>query len=796
MSRLYVALLLAGLFAVPTTAQEATQMALPAEQLATPSEQLVPFDATYELNRTPEAIEALENFHAAKRAGLLPKLNKTVHATGDTVAFNVLTDVQTNSPSWVPLDFRLEAEHPTFNLWVSLDLLQDQTVTANDVSRLYEAMGERTPDTSIDPSQGVIVNNQSIFGQPPNYDGDGRTDILIFDIIDGVSNGTTVLGFVISTDINPNAPEGQGNQRDVLYLDGPVGVVAVGESSMASTAAHEHQHLIHFNYDLRESTFVNEGLSEWAQTVNGYPARSSNYLLSNTPLYNTNLFGWRRNSADVLIDYARASLFTTYFAQRVGAEIAGSLTRLPQTDFFGYQAIFDQNPNLGIGTRDLIADFHTANVVNDQSVNPVYGYEAVQRQREVRVNIDRVIDGSNSQKTPPSRITIQPGGVEYILWENVSNFRFRAEAQGASIVQEFLRGRLFLERTDGSKEVVDVQQLPDLVEYPGTFLQVVFIGAHVNPNGTPLPVEYEAEWAGSGRSAVNVSYDTGSTQNGTLFSVSGGDRAAQASVFVVPSGDHFISEVAIAPYFLSQFENTNVQQPTRDLLLTVWASDGQGRPGEVLFERFFQDPRPDPQALLAYSFAEFNIEEFARDYFPLPDTVFIGYQETGTDDNFMVVAPSPYSVENKSYIRTVASSTGNEVWVPLWEIQFEGSGENEFPVRDFVLPIRVTFVEDPSVVTDAEDDVAGVPTTIELFGNYPNPFNPSTRISYALPDASDVRLTVYDVTGRQVATLQNGPMSAGSHAAVVDASNWTSGVYFYTLEAGSQRLTKKMLLVK
>jgi len=80
--------------------------------------------------------------------------------------------------------------------------------------------------------------------------------------------------------------------------------------------------------------------------------------------------------------------------------------------------------------------------------------------------------------------------------------------------------------------------------------------------------------------------------------------------------------------------------------------------------------------------------------------------------------------------------------------------------------------------------------------NYPNPFNPSTTIAYNMPQAGNVQLIVFDILGREVATLVNGFMKAGTHDVVFDASNYSSGVYFYKLVAGDVTITKKMLLVK
>ncbi|HUI30987.1 MAG TPA: T9SS type A sorting domain-containing protein [Candidatus Acidoferrales bacterium] len=80
--------------------------------------------------------------------------------------------------------------------------------------------------------------------------------------------------------------------------------------------------------------------------------------------------------------------------------------------------------------------------------------------------------------------------------------------------------------------------------------------------------------------------------------------------------------------------------------------------------------------------------------------------------------------------------------------------------------------------------------------NYPNPFNPSTVISYQLPVNSQVTLKVYDVLGREVATLVNARQTPGEHSVTFDARNLPSGIYFYRISAGGYTATRKMLLVK
>jgi hypothetical protein len=89
-----------------------------------------------------------------------------------------------------------------------------------------------------------------------------------------------------------------------------------------------------------------------------------------------------------------------------------------------------------------------------------------------------------------------------------------------------------------------------------------------------------------------------------------------------------------------------------------------------------------------------------------------------------------------------------------------------------------------------------VPDRFELKQNHPNPFNPTTQIRYSVPVKGYVSLKVYDVLGRQVATLYGGVQIAGEHSATFDGGGFASGVYFYRLSSGELVETKKMLLLR
>ena len=94
-----------------------------------------------------------------------------------------------------------------------------------------------------------------------------------------------------------------------------------------------------------------------------------------------------------------------------------------------------------------------------------------------------------------------------------------------------------------------------------------------------------------------------------------------------------------------------------------------------------------------------------------------------------------------------------------------------------------------------------MPDEFTLHQNYPNPFNPVTQIRYDLPEKSNVTLLIYDILGREVATLLNGELEPGYHSVIWNGQNKmgqavSAGLYLYIIQAGEFRQTKKMVLLK
>ena len=123
--------------------------------------------------------------------------------------------------------------------------------------------------------------------------------------------------------------------------------------------------------------------------------------------------------------------------------------------------------------------------------------------------------------------------------------------------------------------------------------------------------------------------------------------------------------------------------------------------------------------------------------------------------------------------------------------------DNKKSTYSIPVAVDVEYVSQGGAKRTADDsEIPEVPAHFALEQNYPNPFNPTTTFAFALPEATPVRLTIFDLAGRQVAELLNRELPAGRYEIPFDASNLASGVYLYRLSAGSFTQTRKMMLMK
>ncbi len=142
------------------------------------------------------------------------------------------------------------------------------------------------------------------------------------------------------------------------------------------------------------------------------------------------------------------------------------------------------------------------------------------------------------------------------------------------------------------------------------------------------------------------------------------------------------------------------------------------------------------------------------------------------------------------FAQDVDSLTGAPMLGPC-DVAITANGARAYVV-DYLTRSAFLFVSSAVGVEERPTAISG----FVLKQNYPNPFNPVTSIAFTLPAAADVRLVVTNQLGQEIAVLAQGTLSAGTHVRAFAAGDLPTGVYFYTLEAGSIRQTRSMLLLK
>ena len=139
------------------------------------------------------------------------------------------------------------------------------------------------------------------------------------------------------------------------------------------------------------------------------------------------------------------------------------------------------------------------------------------------------------------------------------------------------------------------------------------------------------------------------------------------------------------------------------------------------------------------------------------------------------------------------------VWPLQYNLAIENSalvGEDGLPLGDLNWYPEYAERWDPDVLISIAEAANALPVEFKLNQNFPNPFNPTTNISFYLQKKSEVKLIIYDILGQEVTTLVDGLKAAGRHRTVFDARGLASGLYFYKLETNDNVITKKMLLIK
>jgi len=224
--------------------------------------------------------------------------------------------------------------------------------------------------------------------------------------------------------------------------------------------------------------------------------------------------------------------------------------------------------------------------------------------------------------------------------------------------------------------------------------------------------------------------------------------------------------------------------------------DASGEKDLFLFEEFeFEEPLP--QTYLSEW-------ETVISSFSIPGIGSITVKNYNTVDSYgTLMLPGGRS---GSALRIIEESeTVTDIQIPGFAVPRHVTGYTYLTLDGMNLTVSVDEEGEPYAIdlslpegelTSIKNERSDLPEGFTLSQNYPNPFNPSTNIEFSIPFASDVTLTITDLTGRSVSTIKLPTMHAGSHTVTFNAVGLSSGIYMYRMEAGGYSTARKFTLIK
>ncbi len=627
-------------------------------------------------------------------------------------------------------------------------------VTQAAVNAVINEFDNQTP---ANPNVGIYQTDVNTFGNPPNVDGDPKIIIEILDIQDGF-NGTGGWSAGYFTSWN-EVNQAYSNNAEMYYMDcNPTNLndasAGGGLETALETCAHEFQHMINWNYHHgNEETFINEGLSMFAEINCGYPS-SFQSLYANEP--NHYLMDWRTNdNVNVLTDYARAQRFFIYWNDQFGTGIFKNIEQSGLNGISGLnKALSLSGQTLSFG--QLMMNWEMANKLNDRTVNSSWGY--------LYPNLPESVSKTFYNPNVSATDTVKQLASEYLTFKNGSNLAITFTAPANSILIKAI------ELGNGTTRVLDVPLNSQFSEpaFGTTYNTIHFAVVDTNQifpqtysynaTGTANLVETELKWDTTEPTGYYL-FSSSDTLCVTFDAFPGGKldsiRVALRRAGSITGG-------------VWQFTGTTIPSPLgKKLAVPITAS--------------INDSTTLPYTIPYKNWSTVDL----RSYNIATDNAFAVAFVIGSVPSAPGIMATDYPGQNPYHSYTYLRTT-DHVTTPGWYyITSSTSTVAIYLIRAYV-----------SLVTGVQQEIELTPSEFSLSQNYPNPFNPSTSIDFTLPKAEKVRIVIYNQLGQQVAQIADRDYAPGSYSLKFNGDNLSSGVYYYRIEAGSFVQTRKMVLLK
>ncbi len=709
-----------------------------------------------------------------EKAGKPVRLNKAT-------AWNFVKGISTKS--WMVSDLRKGTATPSYpmpstcrevgdNCYIFVaDSVWNTRVTEAVVQQVKEAFDLKTP---ANPNKGIFRTDVDTFGDPPDFDKDPRIIILIFDIKDNYSvtgTGGFTVGYFHGINQYPKSTYSNSNEAELFFMDAnPLDwTKTTGLNTGLSTLAHEFQHMIHFRYIPSDENFFDESWSLAAEVICGYPLYTQSYYNGETNQY---LLNWRSyDNTLVLNDYSRAAKFGLYLYEQYGASIFKNyLTNQIKGESGLNYYLQSLSPSSDLVTT--LSNWWVANFLNDRSISPGFTKWGYNYSNIIKVTPKTIVNPNVTNASD----AVYKLGAQYISYTSGKNLNINFNTLGNSSI------KIKAIKTGASNKAVD--DVPPGINYSvsdfgTTYNNVTFMVYHNNRNDFSQGT-YAYSYTSSGtyqNKPIEIKYDDGDAKP----ALGAWDLSANDTIAVFFNGITGTRLDSIKVGLRNDKQITGYIYNTKNQGSRIWKPitspfllTGTSSPVKDPVTSLFPVPWPN---MAKVDLRSQNIDA--------SNPFAVSFVYTGTNSNSIVVVehtPSEYFY-SLTYLNNPSSST------PGWYyLSSSSTGVGLYLIRAYV----------SDFTTGVEKVIELMPTTFSLNQNYPNPFNPSTVINYQLPSASHVTLTVYDMLGREVTKLVDEYQQAGSHNSQFSILNsqFSSGIYFYTIRAGNFIETKKMVLMK
>ncbi|MFC1593629.1 T9SS type A sorting domain-containing protein, partial [Candidatus Neomarinimicrobiota bacterium] len=621
--------------------------------------------------------------------------------------------------------------------------------------------------------KGIYEVDVMTYGEPPNFDGDDKIVIFLYDIEDDfATTGAATLGYFWEKDQFEDGDPALGtsddalrsNAAEIFYVDTypQLDETLFGMDYAKTTLAHEFQHMIHYEHDAFEMLFINESLSEIAEHVCGYGLRSNSAYTNNT---NRNLLSW--DSDDAIPDYSRAAFWMLYlYEQNPNTQLLkdfvdnnnGDWTRIDNT-------LRGVTPTRGF--YSYFEDWLIANYVNGHSNDSRYQYAYSPLSKPVPVATHFGNSGQGNG-------TLEPLGAEYITFGGGDDLSITFTGQTIFKVKALKIGSLEVETVNKGEAYTPSG-------YGTTYPEVTFL-VYNESAGQEQTYSYIATGADvSG--TIELAYDDGvpdrplnltesDTSTVQFNGIPGAKLDSIKAGFLnagnITWGVHKFAggyRTTTGPFGDVLVPSQTLNVPTSsasldpfDNWITVDLSNQNIDVSDDFIIHFVVGSNNQVPGLMASAEEDDGLRQYT--FLQVPD-------------------PDDLSVPPNWYYLTSEINNVTGIW--------------KYLVRAYV------SVGGGTVAID-QNGIATIPSEFRLEQNYPNPFNPSTTFNFATPEDGIVNFTVHDLLGRVVYSEKRN-LLAGNYSFTWDGQNQlnqqvVSGVYFLRMETEGFNQTRKMLMMK